>query len=80
MDNRVNSMTWGEFKNELVKYPDLHLQFEYEEGQFVDSSFHITEIKQAPIVSVDCGGVMNTWTELIIQLWEPGVKRQNVRC
>jgi hypothetical protein len=67
-------MTWGEFKSNLEQNSDLHLQFQYEEGRFVDSSYHITEIKQAPIVSVDCGGVMNSWTEIIVQLWEPSVK------
>ncbi len=67
-------MTWGDFKNILQQNSDLHLQFQYEEGKFVDSSYHITEIKQAPIVSVDCGGVMNSWTEVIVQLWEPSEK------
>lgn len=67
-------MTWGDFKNTLEQNPDLHLQFQYEEGRFVDNSYHITEIKQAPIVSVDCGGQMNRWTEVIVQLWEPSVK------
>lgn len=67
-------MTWADFKSTLEQNPDLHLQFEYEAGKFVDSSYHITEIKQAPIVSVDCGGQMNRWTEVIVQLWEPSVK------
>lgn len=74
MMNQLNPMTWGDFKSTLEQNPDLHLQFEYEAGKFVDSSYHITEIKQAPIVSVDCGGVMNSWTEVIVQLWEPSVK------
>lgn len=69
-----NPMTWGDFKSILEQNPDLHLQFQYEEDKFVDSSYHITEIKQAPIVSVDCGGQMNSWTEVIVQLWEPSVK------
>ena len=72
--NQLNPMSWQTFKNTLEQNPDLHLQFEYEAGKFVDRSFHITEIKQAPIVSVDCGGVMNSWTEVIVQLWEPPVK------
>ncbi len=67
-------MTWGDFKSQLEQNPDLYLQFQYEEGKFVDSSYHITEIKQAPIVSVDCGGQMNSWTEVIVQIWEPSVK------
>jgi hypothetical protein len=65
--------TWQDFKSALEQNPDLHLQFQYKAGRFVDRSFHITEIKQAPIVSVDCGGVMNSWTEVIVQLWEPPV-------
>lgn len=72
--SQLNPMTWGDFKSTLEQNPDLHLQFQYEEGRFVDSSYHITEIKQAPIVSVDCGGVMNSWTEIIVQLWEPSAK------
>jgi len=68
-----SALTWQAFKSTLEQNPDLHLQFEYEAGKFVDRSFHITEIKQAPIVSVDCGGVMNSWTEVIVQLWEPPI-------
>ncbi len=64
-------MNWQNFKNELLQHPQLHLQFQYAQAKLVDASYHITEIKQAPIVSVDCGGVMNSWTEVIVQLWEP---------
>jgi hypothetical protein len=73
MINQLTPMTWQAFKSALEENPELHLQFQYEAGKFVDRSFHITEIKQAPIVSVDCGGVMNSWTEVIVQLWEPPV-------
>lgn len=65
---------WQTFKATLEQNPDLTLQFQYAEGKWVDASYHITEIKQAPIVSVDCGGKMNTWTEIIVQLWEPSVQ------
>jgi len=71
--NDLNPMTWQAFKNTLLENPDKVLQFQYAKGQFVDASYHITEIKQAPIVSVDCGGVMNSWTDIIVQLWEPTV-------
>jgi len=74
MMNSATPMNWQAFKSTLLQNPDKHLQFQYEEGRFVDASFHITEIKQAPIVSVDCGGKMNSWTEVIIQLWEPSVQ------
>lgn len=74
MANQTSPMTWQAFKSNLEAHPDLHLAFEYQPGQYVDACFHITEIKQAPIVSVDCGGQMNSWTEVIVQLWEPPLK------
>lgn len=70
MTSQTNPMTWQAFKSTLEASPN----FEYQQGQKVDASFHITEIKQASIVSVDCGGQMNSWTEVIVQLWEPPVK------
>ena len=73
--NNLELMTWQDFKSQLSQHKDQILQFQYAEGRLVDASYHITEIKQAPIVSVDCGGVMNSWTEIIVQLWEPGEKQ-----
>ena len=64
-------MNWNTFKSQLAQYPERHLQFEFAENNRVHPSFHITEIKQANITSVDCGGKMNAWTEIIVQLWEP---------
>ncbi|SEW44098.1 DUF6428 family protein [Chitinophaga arvensicola] len=64
-------MTWQTFKNQLEKHPERVLQFQYAAGKLVAPSYHITEIKQAPVTSVDCGGKMNAWTEIIVQLWEP---------
>jgi len=64
-------MTWQAFKETLELHPDQTLQFQYTADKWVDASYHITEIKQAPITSVDCGGKMNAWTEIIVQLWEP---------
>lgn len=69
--HKTDFINWQTFKYELLQHPDQHLQFQYAAGKLVDASYHITEIKQAPIVSVDCGGKMNTWTEIIVQLWEP---------
>ncbi|MEJ7778886.1 MAG: DUF6428 family protein [Daejeonella sp.] len=70
------TLNWQLFKETLLQHPGLDLQFQYAENKWVDASYHITEIKQAPIVSVDCGGVVNTWTEVIVQLWEPGEQQQ----
>jgi uncharacterized protein YbjQ (UPF0145 family) len=69
-------MTWREFKTVLEQHPELELQFQYAANQHVNAAYHITEIKQAPITSVDCGGVINQWTEVIVQLWEPAGQQQ----
>lgn len=69
MDN--SKMTWQSFKDQLEKHPEQVLQFQYAADKLVAPSYHITEIKQAPITSVDCGGKVNAWTEIIVQLWEP---------
>jgi hypothetical protein len=68
-------MSWQSFKDQLKMHPDQILQFQFAAGKFVAPSYHITEIKQAPITSVDCGGKMNAWTEIIVQLWEPTEKQ-----
>lgn len=67
-------MNWNTFKTELAQFPEHHLQFEFAENDRVHPSFHITEIKQTNITSVDCGGKMNAWTEIIVQLWEPNTQ------
>ena len=67
-------MNWNTFKTKLAQFPEHHLQFEFAQNTRVHPSFHITEIKQANITSVDCGGKMNAWTEIIVQLWEPNIQ------
>ncbi|MBD1384244.1 hypothetical protein IDJ75_03060 [Mucilaginibacter rigui] len=73
----MENLKWGSFKEKLQANPEMVLQFQYAEDKWVDASYHITEIKQAPITSVDCGGVMNKWTEVIVQLWEPQGQEQD---
>ncbi len=74
--NKSEAINWKTFKDKLLQHPNLDLQFQYAEGKLVDAAYHITEIKQAPITSVDCGGVLNTWTEIIVQLWVPENEQQ----
>src|ERR1700749_4763832 len=74
--NKPEIINWGAFREKLVQNPLLNLQFQYAENRWVAPSYHITEIKQAPIVSVDCGGVKKEWTEVIVQLYDPANKQQ----
>ena len=76
--NSATKMTWETFRQGLSSHPGLGLQFNYDGNKRVKSSYHITEIKQAVINSVDCGGKVNKWEEVIIQLWEPAADEQQV--
>ncbi len=67
----METIKWSQFKEQLNANTEMMLQFQYAEGKWVDAAYHITEVKQAPVTSVDCGGVMNAWTEIIVQLYEP---------
>lgn len=54
----------------LKENSDKELIFEYKQGEFVGANYHITEVKNSVIKSVDCGGRSDVWNETIIQLWE----------
>lgn len=57
-----------EFTQVLESNPDLQLQFEIEEGQIIQPTFHITEIKNVSIDSVDCGGNSDAYNHTVVQL------------
>lgn len=63
-------MKTNEFLNLLKEHTDKSLLFEYKQGHFVGANYHITEIKNITIDSVDCGAETDFWKETIIQLWE----------
>jgi len=54
----------------LRKNQNKALLFEYKKGCFAGTNYHITEVKNVDVKSVDCGGSSNQWKETIIQLWE----------
>ncbi len=58
------------FLNTLKNNLDKELLFEYAPDKFVNANYHITEIKNLTIDSVDCGGKINAWKETVVQLWE----------
>ncbi len=63
-------MKTQEFLSALKENNSKALLFEYSDGQFVDTNYHITEVKNTVIHAVDCGGRADQWNETIIQLWE----------
>ena len=63
-------MKTNEFLSLLEVHKNKSLLFEYSPGHFVGANYHITEIKNITIESVDCGAGTDFWKETVIQLWE----------
>lgn len=70
-------MKTNEFLELLEQNPEKRLLFEYETGQFVPKAYHITEIKNVNIESVDCGGRPHSEKQTIVQLWHNGFELGN---
>lgn len=54
----------------LEEHKEKRLIFEYLPGKNVPPHYHITEVKNMTIESVDCGARPDAWKETVIQLWE----------
>ncbi|QCX01399.1 hypothetical protein FGM00_15250 [Aggregatimonas sangjinii] len=63
-------MKTDELLSLLNEHPNKKLLFEYTPGNYVAPNYHITEVKNITIDSVDCGAGVDFWKETIIQLWE----------
>ena len=63
-------MKTSEFLSLLKQHQDKSLLFEYAPEQFVGANYHITEVKNITIDTVDCGANTDFWKETIVQLWE----------
>ncbi|WP_010520385.1 DUF6428 family protein [Aquimarina agarivorans] len=59
-----------EFIDALSANQEKELLFEYAPGMLVGANYHITEVKNVHVDSVDCGGQSDSWDETIVQLWE----------
>ena len=63
-------MKTSEFLEVLNAHKNKELLFEYAPSQFVGANYHITEIKNITVDSVDCGAGVDFWKETIVQLYE----------
>jgi hypothetical protein len=63
------NFTVDHFLKTLQHAPDKELVFEYEADTFVPMAYHITEVKNVHIESVDCGGRPDAYDQTIVQLW-----------
>lgn len=63
-------MKTQDFLDLLQEHQDKSLLFEYAPNLLVGANYHITEVKNITVDSVDCGAGVDFWKETIIQLWE----------
>lgn len=68
-------MKTKEFLTLLEAHKNKSLLFEYAPGKLVRANYHITEIKNITVDSVDCGAKTDAWKETLIQLWESPEER-----
>lgn len=61
-------MNTSHFVQLLKDFPELGLEFQIEEEKTIAPTFHITEIKNVSIESVDCGGRPDSYKETVVQL------------
>jgi len=54
-------------KSELVKHSDAALVFKMGD-ELINPGYHVTEIKQAEVTSLDCGQGADQWSEIIFQV------------
>ena len=64
-------MKTREVFEEISRTPELALHFELPDKSRVRKDYHITELKNINIHSVDCGGRENKWNETVLQVWVP---------
>ncbi|NAY92614.1 hypothetical protein GTQ34_11860 [Muricauda sp. JGD-17] len=63
-------MKTAELLSVLKQHQEKNLLFEYAEGKLVGANYHITEVKNITVDSVDCGAGTDFWKETVVQLWE----------
>lgn len=69
-------MQTKEFFELLDANAEKELVFEYRPEEFVPKAYHITEVKNVHIHSVDCGGRPDEYFETIVQLWVSGTENK----
>jgi len=63
-------MKTKEFLSLLRDNGSKELVFDYNKGALVGANYHLTEVKNIVVDSVDCGAGTDFWKETIVQLWE----------
>ena len=72
-------MKTNELLNILKNNPEKELRLEYKPGYYVPGYYHISEIKNCHIDSVDCGGNAHNFNQTVAQIWLPNPKKHYER-
>lgn len=64
-------MTTQAFIQLIKNHPAKELRFAYGPNQYIPGYYHISEIKNGKLESVDCGGNTHAFNQTIVQLWLP---------
>lgn len=72
-------MDTKEFLTLLKAHQSKSLVFEYMPGHHFGANYHITEVKNITVDSVDCGTGTNHWKETVIQLWESPKEKDKIK-
>lgn len=59
--------TLDEFFRQISSTPDNALVFVTDDGE-ISPDYHVTEVKQSTVHSIDCGRNLDQWGELLVQL------------
>ena len=59
----------GAFLDVLLPHASDDLAFVYD-GRRIRPGYHVTETKAASYQTLDCGGNPESWSEVIVQLWD----------
>jgi hypothetical protein len=65
-------MKTAEFFQRMDGRSDRPVRFRDHLGELVHPSYHVSEVKSASWQTVDCGGMVHTWNETVLQLWISG--------
>ena len=58
----------------LKQHEGKELIFEFQADHFIPKAYHITEVKNVHIESVDCGGRPDEYFQTVVQLWHDGTE------
>ena len=70
-------MKTKDFLSVLRENGEKELKIEFRPGEFLPTAFHITEVKNVHIESVDCGGRPDSYDQTVVQLWWDGQEQKD---